>query len=175
MYVAVFFAFFSEIFREKRGAFVFQDAPFDVESVIEPLVRRKVVKSAAAAGFLVVRAEVNRFQPAVYKRARAHRARFERHVHFAVRKIPAEFFVGVFERDDFRVRNCRVVPLFSVVAFRDDLSVQDDDRADGNFVESFRLFCELDCAAHKLFIHISSPIFASIFGVFSRIFANSAV
>ncbi len=146
-----------------------------MESVVEPLVRRKVVKSAAAAGFLVVRAKVNRFQPAVYKRARAHRARFERDVHFAVRKIPAEFFVSVFERDDFRVRNCRVVPLFSVVAFRDDLAVQDDDRADGNFVESFRLFCELDCAAHKLFIHISSPIFARIFGVFSRIFVNSAV
>lgn len=146
-----------------------------MESVVETLVRRKVVKSAAAAGFLVVRAVVNRFQPAVYKRARTHRARFERDVHFAVRKIPAEFFVSVFERDDFRVRNCRVVPLFSVVAFRDDLAVQDDDRADGNFVESFRLFCELDCAAHKLFIHISSPIFARIFGVFSRIFVNSAV
>jgi len=143
--------------------------------MIETLVRRQFVKSAATTGFLIVRAEVNRFQSAVYERARAHCARLERHVHFAIRKIPAEFFVGVFERDDFRVRNCRIVPFFSVVAFRDDLAVQNDYRADGNFVESFRLFCEFDCAAHKLFIHNSSPIFARISGVFSRIFVNSAV
>lgn len=146
-----------------------------MQPVIETLVLRKIVQRAATARFFVVCAEIQAFKTAVYQRARTHGARFERDVHFAVRKIPAEFFVGVFERDDFRVRNCRIVPFFSVVAFRDDLSVQDDDRADGDFVESFRLFCELDCAAHKLFIHISSPIFARIFGVFSRIFANSAV
>lgn len=113
-------ATFAEESAKEVGAFVAQNAFDDVAAPVEAFLGQKVHQRPGAPGFRVAGSENDAVHSGQHKRARAHRAGFERYEEFRVldsprrvkRRRPAQ-------RERFRVRG-RVAKTFAAVVFANE-------------------------------------------------------
>jgi hypothetical protein len=120
---------------EQLGRLGLQDARVDLRAVVEPRLGEDVEDAARRARLRVGRRVDHARHAREDDRARAHRARLERHVERAVEDAPrAEVRGGGAQGEHLGVRGRVLAQLALVVAGADHLAVVDDDGADRDVV-----------------------------------------
>src|SRR5204863_7916843 len=128
---------------------LFHQSRLDDEAMIETRVLHEIAEGAAEAGLRIVGGEDQLLDARVHERARAHRARLERHDHRRSFEPPvADRLCRLANRVELGVSE-RITGLAAIAAAADDRAVAvDDDRADGDLAFRARLFGEREGFSH---------------------------
>jgi hypothetical protein len=146
-------SFFSKETLQNRCAFIFQNARSDLASVIERRELREIDNASSRAGQRVCAAENDPVNSHVNECARAHRARFLRHVKVAISQAPISY--GSFrlrQREHFGMRGCVLQQFNLIIGARDNFPGPHNDCADWHFVGFVGLCCLSQRFAHEGFV-----------------------